>query len=119
MRLNNCMKNRKPTQLQRQFESKAQKDTKQSNDWLKENGINSQTFAFTHVKLIQAQQKAHDLLTNFKGLLTSAQEKKLKDFQIKMNTGYIRKKLKPEAAKAIFVINTQVKRKAHKLAQEI
>lgn len=119
MRLNTCMKNRKPTQLQRQIESKTQKDTKQSNDWLKENGINSQTFAFTHVKLIQAKQKAHDLLNNYKNLLTPAQEKKLKDFQIKMNTGHIRKKLKPEAAKAIFVISTQIKRKAHKLAQEI
>lgn len=119
MRLNTCMKNRKPTQLQRQLESKAQKDTKQSNDWLKENGINYQIFALTHIKLIQAQQKAHDLLTNFKDLLTLAQEKKLKEFQIKMNTGHIRKKLKPEAAKAIFVISTQIKRKAYKLAQEV
>jgi hypothetical protein len=84
------------------------KDNALTDDWLRDNGIATKSFNTTHVKLLQAQQKAH-------ALLTQSQTKTLKAFQRKMVGKHTRNKLKPNAANPIFNISTKIYRHLHKL----
>ena len=111
------MKNNRLTHEQRAIQHKAQRDTGLTDWWLRQNGINAQIIANTHSKLIQAQHEAHLLLSNHIDLLTTNQIKALQNFQRKMNTGHIRKKLKPEAAYTVLNISTKVARLMHRLAK--
>ena len=111
------MKKNALTHEQRAIQHKTQRDTGLTDWWLRQNGINAQIIANTHSKLIQAQHEAHLLLSNHIDLLTTNQIKALKNFQRKMNTGHIRKKLKPEAAYTVLNISTKVARLMHRLAK--
>jgi hypothetical protein len=111
------MKNNRLTHEQRAIQHKAQRDTGLTDWWLRQNGINAQIISNTHSKLIQAQHEAHLLLSNHIDLLTADQIKALKNFQRKMNTGHIRKKLKPEAAYQVLNISTKVVRLMHRQAK--
>jgi galactitol-specific phosphotransferase system IIB component len=112
------MKNNKPlTEKQFDIQLKAKRDTDAADKWLRENGINVQTMSHTHVKLVQAQHDAHHLLTTYAHILTESQIAKLHSFQRKMNTGHIRKKMKPDAAYVVFNISTKIVRKLHKQQQ--
>jgi hypothetical protein len=91
------------------------KDNALTDDWLRDNGIATKSFNTTHVKLLQAQQKAHALLTQHAHLLTQSQTKTLKAFQRKMVGKHTRNKLKPNAANPIFNISTKIYRHLHKL----
>lgn len=95
------------------------KDDALTADWLRDNGIAVKSFSTTHVKLLQAQQTAHTLLTQNKDLLTSNQIKTLKAFQRKMENKKARAKLKPEAAYPILNISTKVNRQLFKLHKQI
>ena len=83
-------------------------------DWLRDNGISVQSFSTTHIKLLQAQQAAHALLTQHLSLLTAAQTKTLKAFQQKMTHKKARAKLKPEHAYPILNISTKINRQLFK-----
>jgi hypothetical protein len=112
------MKNNKSlTEKQFEIQLKSRRDTEATDKWLRENGINVQVMSHTHTKLVQAQHDAHHLLKSCTHLLTQSQIKKLQNFQRKMNTGHIRKKLKPEAANAVFNISTKIVRTMHKQQQ--
>ena len=91
------------------------KDDALTADWLRDNGIAIKSFSTTHVKLLQAQQKAHDLLTQHAHLLTQSQTKTLKSFQRKMVGKHTRNKLKPDAAYPILNISTKIHRHLYKL----
>ena len=95
------------------------KDDALTADWLRDNGIAINSFSTTHVKLLQAQQTAHTLLTQNLNLLTSNQIKALKAFQRKMTNKKARAKLKPEAAYPILNINTKINRQLFKLNKQI
>ena len=95
------------------------KDDALTADWLRDNGIAVNSFTNTHVKLLQAQQTAHTLLTQSPNLLTSNQTKILKAFQRKMTNKKARAKLKPEAAYPILNINTKINRQLFKLNKQI
>ena len=95
------------------------KDDALTADWLRDNGIAVNSFTNTHVKLLQAQQTAHTLLTQSQHLLTSNQIKALKAFQRKMTNKKARAKLKPEAAYRILNISTKVNRQLFKLNKQI
>lgn len=95
------------------------KDDALTADWLRDNGIAVKSFSTTHVKLLQAQQTAHTLLTQNKDLLTSNQIKTLKAFQRKMENKKARAKLKPEAAYPILNISTKINRQLFKLHKQI
>ena len=95
------------------------KDDALTADWLRDNGIAVNSFANTHVKLLQAQQTAHTLLTQNPNLLTSNQTKTLKAFQRKMADKRERTKLKPEAAYPILNINSKINRQLFKLNKQI
>jgi phosphoribosyl 1,2-cyclic phosphodiesterase len=115
--LNTCMKKNALTHKQFAIEHQNKRDTGLTDWWLRNNGINAQIICNTHSKLIQAQHEAHLLLSNHIDLLTSDQIKALKNFQRKMNTGHIRKKLKPEAAYTVLNISTKVVRIMHRQAK--
>ena len=95
------------------------KDDALTADWLRDNGIAIKSFSTTHVKLLQAQQTAHTLLTQSQHLLTSNQIKALKAFQRKMTNKKARAKLKPEAAYPILNISTKINRQLFKLNKQI
>jgi hypothetical protein len=109
--------NNKLTDTQYALQKKAIKDTALADKWLRDNGVNVQTIAQTHGTLVQAQKKAHELLTQHTNILTPSQIKKLQGFQRKMNTGHIRKKLKPNSGHVVFNINTKIVRILHKKAK--
>ena len=95
------------------------KDDALTADWLRDNGIAVNSFANTHVKLLQAQQTTHTLLTQNLNLLTSNQIKTLKSFQRTMANKKARAKLKPEAAYPILNISTKINRQLFKLNKQI
>lgn len=102
------------TELQYSIQQRQQRETKATNDWLKENGLNADTFATTPVSLLQAQKAAHQALTEHRQHLTDSDVKKLEAFERKMQQAHIRKKLPKHAANPVFQICTKAKRKAHK-----
>lgn len=108
------MKKNALTHNQFAIQQKSKRDTGLTDWWLRNNGVNAQIISNTHSKLIQAQHEAHLLLSNHIELLTSDQIKALKNFQRKMNTGHIRKKLKPESAYTVLNISTKVVRLMHR-----
>jgi hypothetical protein len=94
------------------------KDDALAADWLRDNGIAVKSFSTTHVKLLQAQQAAHTLLTQNLNLLTTNQIQTLKAFQRKMAAKNTRLQLKPEHAYPILNISTKINRQLfalHKL----
>lgn len=102
------------TNNQFDINTKSKRDTGLTDWWLRQNGINAQYISKTDCKLVQAQQKAHLLLTQHSELLTQAQIRTLQNFKRKMNTGHIRKKIKPDAALVVFSIHTKILRKIHR-----
>lgn len=105
-------------ELQYCIRNKTNADTLLADKWLRDNGVNAQTVAHTHEKLIQAQKMAHELLTTYLEMLTPSQIKILKEFQRKINTGHIRKKLKPQAANSVLNIKTKIVRTLYKQQQQ-
>lgn len=95
------------------------KDDALTADWLRDNGIAVISFTNTHVKLLQAQQTTHTLLTQSQHLLTSNQIKALKAFLRKMTNKKARAKLKPEAAYPLLNISTKINRQLFKLNKQI
>jgi len=82
--------------------------------WIRDNGMNVASFNTTHIKLLKAQQIAHQLLNNHKSLLTSIQIQTLNHFLKQMNIKKIRQRLKPETAYPILNISTKIKRQLHR-----
>jgi hypothetical protein len=95
------------------------KDDARTADWLRDNGIAVNSFATIHVKLLQAQQIAHVLLTQNKDLLTTNQIKTLKAFQKNMAHKNSRSKLKPEHAYPVLNISTKINRQLFKLNKQL
>jgi hypothetical protein len=95
------------------------KDDALAADWLRDNGIAVKSFSTTHVKLLQAQQTAHTLLSQNFNLLTTNQIRTLKAFQRKMSAKNTRLQLKPEHAYPILNINTKINRHLFTLHKQI
>jgi hypothetical protein len=95
------------------------KDDALAADWLRDNGIAVKSFSTTHVKLLQAQQTAHTLLTHNFNLLTTYQIQKLKAFQRKMAAKNTRLQLKPKHAYSILNISTKINRLLFTLHKQI
>ncbi len=72
--------------------------------------MDANSFSTTPVKLLQAQQAAHHLLTECKSYLSRSQELTLRDFQHKMATKRTRSKLKSAAAWPILNMATKINR---------
>jgi len=95
------------------------KDDALTADWLKDNGLHEGSFSTTHIKLLQAQQHAHVLLSQHKQMLSEQQQKVLKNFQRLMDNKKTRSRLKPTAAHSVFNINSQINRQLFKQFRKI
>lgn len=109
------MNNNKLTQAQYDIQRQQRKDLLATDLWLKSKGLNTCTLTKIPTKLLQAQNKAHTLLTQHSNLLTKEQIKTLRNFKRKVTNTQICAKLKPESANAVFKISTQIKRQLHRL----
>ena len=89
-----------------------------SNNWLKANGFKVNSVFDTHLKLLQAQQQAHILLSQHIDLLTQAQATTLRHFQNLMMHKNTRNKLKPESAYPTLNISTKINRKLFQLTKK-
>lgn len=83
-------------------------------DWLRDNGIALKAFNITHIKLLQAQQAAHALLTQNRDLLTINQLNTITEFQHKMSSHKARTKLKPSHAYPVLNISNKINRQLFK-----
>ena len=90
------------------------KDDALTADWLRDNGLNEKTFNTTHIRLLQAQQQATQLLNHHLNLLTNSQRKTLEFFQHQMAHKNTRIKLKPTAAFPVLNISTKINRQLFK-----
>ncbi len=102
------------TELQYAIQKRQIRETQATNSWLKENGLSAETFATTHVLLLQAQKAAHEAVKEHRQYLSESDLKKLQAFERKMRQAHIRNKLGKQAANPIFRICTKAKRQAHK-----
>ena len=84
-------------------------------DWLRDNGISVAMFSAADPKLLQAQQRAHILLTQTQHLLTTEQISTLKAFTKRMAIKRTRAKLTAKSAYPILNISTKVNRQLFKL----
>jgi len=115
----NVIKQKKKKDLlshsQYQILVKQRKQTLETDQWLRKQGIDNQSFTSTHPKLLKAKQAAHQLLTHHNDLLNNEQRLTLDEFRHKMSNKKTRQKLKPEAAYPILNINTKISRHLFKL----
>ena len=95
------------------------KDTLTTEKWIKSTGLNVRAFNNLPVQLLQAQQIAHNLLTQNKDLLSTEQIKTLRAFQRKVINKKIRHKLKPEAAYPILNISNKINRQLFKQHRQL
>jgi hypothetical protein len=117
--LNTFMNNKKKpkdilTHKQFNIALKSHIDTLSSNDWLAEVGLNADTFGTTHIRLLQAQQQAHALLSQNSNLLTQSQRTTLEHFQQAMSNKRTRCRLKPASANPVLNISSKINRQLFK-----
>ena len=105
--------------LQRLTPKRERLDTLQTDKWLSINGFNANTFSSTHIKLLQAQQQAHQILNEHQHLLTKEQRRKLENFKTMMANKRKREKLKPSAAFPILNIASKINRQLFKLVKQM
>ena len=99
--------------------NKQKKDCALTEDWLRDNGLNKSHFNTADIKLIQAQQIAHTLLTQHKNLLTQDQINLLHNFQRKTASKKQFIKLKTNHAYPILNIGTKINRKLYKKYRQL
>jgi hypothetical protein len=118
------MKNKKKpkdilTHKQFQIARQSHIDTLSANYWLKEVGLNADTFGITHIRLLQAQQQAHALLSQHSNLLTQSQRTTLEYFQRAMTNKRTRNRLKPASANPVLNISSKIHRQLFKQYRKI
>lgn len=106
-------------ELQYQIRQQETVDTITTNEWIETLGLDAAAFSSTHVQLLQAQHKAHELLIYHSELLTAEQRVTLEDFQQLMRNKRARSKLKPTAAYPIFNIDSKINRKLFKQFRQL
>jgi hypothetical protein len=97
-------------QQQHQIRRQEHADTVATNDWLAEQGVDANTFGSVHIRLIQAQRQAHQLLTHHGNLLSKSQQGTLENFMQQMSRKDTRNRLKPQAATPVLNISSKVNR---------
>ena len=86
----------------------------ETQQWIRNNGMNVAAFNNTHIRLLQAQQQAHTLLTHHGNLLDSTQRTTLRHFQQQMKDKRTRIRLKSSAALPILNISSKINRQLFK-----
>jgi hypothetical protein len=101
-----------PEQFRQQLQSK--RDNGLTDWWLKTSGYNPNAFDKVCLEVVQAQQKANELLKAHANLLTPEQLALIEKFNDRLNDKRKRKKLKPSSAYPILNLCTKIYRQAHK-----
>lgn len=122
--INKCMQNKKKpkdilTHKQFAINKRSDRETTSATNWIKSVGLNENYLYASDIKLIQAQQQAHTLITHHIDLLTSSQTETLRHFQNLMMHKKTRKKLKSSAAYLVFNISTKINRKIFKQHRQL
>lgn len=118
VKINKCMNKKKskdiltPEQFRQQLQS--MRDNGLTDWWLKKSGYNPNSFDKVCIEVVQAQQKANELLKIHANLLTPEQLALIKKFNDRLNDKRKRKKLKPSSAYPILNLCTKIHRQAHK-----
>jgi hypothetical protein len=107
------------THQQFQINLRSDCQTQHTNRWLAEQGLDADTFGTTHIRLLQAQQQAHTLLTHHSRLLKDSQRMTLERFQQQMRRPKTRSRLKPTAANAVLNISTRINRQLFKQHRQL
>lgn len=105
--------------LQQKIRANERENTLQANNWISSVGLDANTFDTTHIKILQAQQQASQLLKHHSQLLTHSQRKTLEDFKHQMSHKNTRIKLKPTAALPILNISTKINRQLFKQHKQL
>jgi len=93
---------------------KEKTDDKQTETWLRSNGITKQQFSDLDTGLLQAKRVATNLLKNHARLLAQNQAHTLNNYLQAMSNGTKRKKITQAQALKILNIGTEVNRKLFK-----
>jgi hypothetical protein len=109
----------KLTQAQYQILRKNDKDTRTTEKWIKDTGLNVCVFNRLPVQILKAQQVAHTLLTLNLNLLTTEQIKTLRAFQRKVGNTKNHKNLKPTTAYPVLNINNIINRQLFKQHKQL
>ena len=116
--INKCMNKKKPKDIltpeQFRLQLQSMRETELTNWWLKLKGFSPNTFDKVCIEVVQAQQKANELLKTHAKLLTPEQLALIKNFNDKLNDKRKRKKLKPSSAYPILNLCTKIYRQVHK-----
>jgi hypothetical protein len=102
-----------------QINRRCDNETISTNDWLASQGFNTGSFGTTHIKLLQAQQQATQLLKHHGNLLTNSQRNSLESFQHQMAHKNTRIKIKPSAAFPILNISSKINRQIFKQHKQL
>jgi hypothetical protein len=101
-----------PEQFRQQLQSK--RETELTDWWLRLKGFNPNSFDKVCIEVLQAQQKANELLKTHGNLLTPEQLALINKFNDRLNDKRKRKKLKPSSAYPILNLCKKIYRQAHK-----
>jgi len=94
-------------------------ETWATDNWIRNTGLNAETFSTTPVRLLQAQTLAHTLLTQHQNLLSQSQQQALRHFQQLMAQKHTRSKLKPESTHPVFNISSKINRQLFKQHRQL
>jgi hypothetical protein len=119
----NLIKKRQPKDMMthRQYEiyKRTSKNTAQSNNWLRKQGLDECTFTDVHIRLLEAQRQAHTLLKKHRMLLSSYQIIVLEKYLQLVTHKRTRNKLKPQAANPVLNISTKINRQLFKQYRQL
>ena len=104
---------------QYQIRKQEQQDTQQADAWIKQQGLNADTFGTSNLQLLQAQQTAHTLLTAHKHLLNQKQIQTLNKFQQKITNKRTSGKLKPCSAYQVLNIGAKINRQLFRAYKQL
>ncbi|ANJ00414.1 hypothetical protein A8O14_10215 [Polynucleobacter wuianus] len=107
-------KKKRLTDAQFKINNDQKYDSKITDNFLRECGLNPQTFTIMAKELVQARLAAVDLLKNYSNLLNKHQTKALNKFKGKTANKKKCNQLSPTLAYPILNLATKIKRQAHK-----
>ena len=104
--------------LQFEIGRKEERDTKQTDAWLKAEGIAPLTFAHIDVDLLQAQRIAHNCLEHHATLLTKAEAETLTKFLQAVSKKKTRRRIKASRTHQVMNIGNRINRQIFKQARQ-
>ncbi|MBU3556255.1 hypothetical protein ICN18_01265 [Polynucleobacter sp. Ross1-W9] len=107
-------KKKRLTDAQFKINNDQKYDSKITDNFLRECGLNPQTFTTMAKELVQARLAAVDLLKNYSNFLNKHQTKALNKFKGKTANKKKCNQLSPTLAYPILNLATKIKRQAHK-----